>query len=357
MLLEIVWNVDPEIFSIFGRGIRWYGLLFALSFIVGQYVLNWAYPRDDVKLILVEKSAIYIIIGTILGARLGHVFFYEPSYYLSHPSEILQVWKGGLASHGAGFGLFLACYLYFRKYKKELPSYLWVLDKVVLVVAIAGALIRFGNFMNSEIVGKPTNSPTAVLFANPVEYQYESDNFITDVTLTPNGNYINRNNIEHPEYEINFTFHPSVDSASIKRHLIKNIIPQLTKPSSDQHFIPIAGTTITTKGKHTYAIQAMGVPRHPAQLYEAFSCVLLFLLLMYLNKNRILPQGGLFGVFMIWVFTLRFFYEFIKENQVNWENANILNQGQKLSVPMVILGIAVLIYAYINQKKLASKNK
>ncbi len=111
----------------------------------------------------VEDLTMYIVIGTIVGARLGHVFFYDAAYYLSNPSQILMVWKGGLASHGGAIGILIAMYLYCRKYKFR---YLWVFDRMVIVVCFTGACIRTGNLMNSEIIGKITDVPWAMYFVN-----------------------------------------------------------------------------------------------------------------------------------------------------------------------------------------------
>lgn len=104
----------------------------------------------------------YLVIGTVVGARLGHVFFYDPGYYLSNPLEIIKVWKGGLASHGGGLGVLLATYLYSRKHPTQ--PYLWLIDRLAIPTALAGAFIRIGNFFNSEILGTPSNVPWAIVF-------------------------------------------------------------------------------------------------------------------------------------------------------------------------------------------------
>ncbi|MEM9980874.1 MAG: prolipoprotein diacylglyceryl transferase [Bacteroidota bacterium] len=270
VLLEIVWNVDPEIFnfSLFGReiSIRWYGLLFATGFIVGQYILGRIFKIEGKTERDLEILSFYVVIATVIGARLGHCLFYDPEYYLSNPIEILKVWEGGLASHGATIGILTALYLYARKRPDQ--SFLWVVDRIVIVVALGGMLIRLGNLMNSEIIGSPTEAPWAFVFL--------------------------RANIADP----------------------------------------------TT-------------PRHPSQLYEAAFCLFLFVLLLriYSQHKKKTPEGLLFGLFMVLLFTFRFFVEFLKENQVAFEAGLVLNMGQILSIPAVLAGLYILYLAKKNTEK------
>jgi len=160
----IYWNVSPDIFSIGPVTIRWYGLLFAMSFIVGYQIMAIIFKRENRSEQDLNDLVWYMILGTVLGARLGHCLFYNPDYYLSHPLEILQIWKGGLASHGAGIGIITALILYTRK-KKEI-SFLWIMDRVVITVALSGFFIRLGNLFNSEIIGKPTNGNWGFIFVS-----------------------------------------------------------------------------------------------------------------------------------------------------------------------------------------------
>jgi prolipoprotein diacylglyceryl transferase len=158
----IYWNVSPDIISIGPVTIRWYGLLFALSFIVGFQIMSVIYRRENKPEKDINDLIWYMILGTVVGARLGHCLFYNPGYYLSHPVEILMIWKGGLASHGAAIGILTAIYFYTKKNKDV--SYLWLLDRIVITVALSGFFIRMGNLFNSEIIGKPTNSTWGVVF-------------------------------------------------------------------------------------------------------------------------------------------------------------------------------------------------
>lgn len=151
----ITWDFNPVIFSIGNHGVRWYGVMFALAFLTGYWIFK-RYLRDKLTLEMVDSLLIYIAVGAIVGARLGHCLFYEPDYFLRHPLQILFIWKGGLASHGGIIGLLLALWLYIRKYK--IP-FLWLMDRIAIPVALANAFIRMGNFFNSEIYGFPTSLP------------------------------------------------------------------------------------------------------------------------------------------------------------------------------------------------------
>ncbi len=163
--LFIHWNPSPEIFTIPGIDwpVRWYGLMWALAFIGSHFFMNRIYRTERRTEKQLDTLTLYIIVGTILGARLGHCFFYDPGYYLSHPIDILKVYEGGLASHGGAIGILTAMWLYCRKTKE---SWLWLFDKIVVVVPLASMLIRFGNLMNSEIIGTPTDVPWAFIFTS-----------------------------------------------------------------------------------------------------------------------------------------------------------------------------------------------
>ncbi len=160
----ITWDVSPEILSIGPIQIRWYGLLFAASFLIGFQIMTKIFAKENKSQKDLNDLLWYMIIGTIVGARLGHCLFYNPEYYLSNPLEILKTWKGGLASHGAAIGIVSAMYLYSKR--KVGQSFLWVMDRVVITVALAGFFIRTGNLMNSEIIGIPTDVPWAFVFVN-----------------------------------------------------------------------------------------------------------------------------------------------------------------------------------------------
>lgn len=160
---SIFWNVSPEIIKIGPISLRWYGLLFASAFIFGYIILSKVYKHEKKPQSDLEQLSMYVILGTVIGARLGHCLFYDPVYYLSNPFEMIKVWEGGLASHGAAIGILISIYLLTKKQKDK--TMLWILDRLVIVVALGGAFIRMGNLFNSEIIGKSTDIPWAFIFA------------------------------------------------------------------------------------------------------------------------------------------------------------------------------------------------
>ena len=250
----INWDMNPEIFRIGNFAIRWYGLLFASGFFFGYLIFLRFFKKEGLSVELLDKLTIYMALGTVLGARLGHCLFYEPAYYLNNPVEILKIWQGGLASHGAAIGILLALWLFIRKHKKP---FLWIIDRIVVVVALAGVFIRLGNLMNSEIYGIETSLPWGFIFIRNLEV----------------------------------------------------------------------------------------VPKHPTQIYEALSYLLVFLLLIWIYyKTDGKPHRGiLFSLFLILVFGMRFLIEFIKEDQVAFESGMALNMGQWLSIPFILMGVLILL--------------
>ncbi|MEL6972817.1 MAG: prolipoprotein diacylglyceryl transferase [Bacteroidota bacterium] len=162
LLLAIEWNVSPEIVQIGPLSLRWYGLLFALGFLLGLFIVRRMFLAEKAPEEWLDKCFMYMVVGTVIGSRLGHVFFYDWDYYSQHLSEIPQVWKGGLASHGGAMGIVIALWIFSRQVSKK--SILWILDKVAVPTALAGCFIRLGNLMNSEILGKPADSDSAWAF-------------------------------------------------------------------------------------------------------------------------------------------------------------------------------------------------
>jgi len=249
-----VWNMNPTILHLGPLQLRWYGLFFVGSFFLGLYILQWIFKREGKDVSVLDNLLIYILVGTVIGARLMHCFAYQPEYYLAHPLEILQVWKGGLASHGGLLGVLIALYLFTKRY--HIP-YLWLMSRLAIPGALAATFIRIGNFFNSEILGIPTDKPWAIIFER-------------------------------------------IDS----------------------------------------------LPRHPSQLYEALAYFILFFILLGLYRilNPKTSTKLLSGIFFTYVFTARFFLEYFKEHQADY-NISTFSTGQLLSIPFIILGIIWILWA------------
>lgn len=156
------WQFDPVLFSIGGLSIRWYGLLFAVAFLSGYWMVKQLCEREGQCHLDLDNLLFYIMGGMIIGARLAHCLIYDPAFFLSNPLEILKIWKGGLASHGGAVGMLLGLWLYSRRHR--LPSLLWLTDRIAIPAAFGAMLVRCANFLNSEIVGNPTDGSWGVVF-------------------------------------------------------------------------------------------------------------------------------------------------------------------------------------------------
>ena len=168
MLSYVTWNVDPELFTVFGREIRWYGMLWVIGLIVAVFIVQRIFDNEKQPEKWFDSLFVYMMFGIILGARLGHCLFYEPVYYLSNPLEILKIWEGGLASHGGVIGIIIAVWLYSKKVTKK--SMLWTFDRVIVPTGFTAAFIRLGNLMNHEIYGGPTSEPWGFRFIENLPY-------------------------------------------------------------------------------------------------------------------------------------------------------------------------------------------
>ena len=378
MLSYIIWNASPDIFTLpipfidKELTLRWYGLLFALGFLISQQILYYIFKKEGKPEKDVDTLTIYMVIATVIGARLGHVLFYEPERYFSNPIDIIKVWEGGLASHGAAVGILLALWLYSRKKIKIMSTdgksvlkvdsrpnqnYLQTLDRIVILVALTGALIRFGNFMNSEIIGKPTHSDSGVVFARNVTEVLKSDGSISDVkylqvdtTANAEGNQPVKLLLEFTSNEGDQAIYSDYVEGRVNSAL--SYSPYVIEHIDQKGYVQYS-VTKDEANKYYAIINTYAIPRHPAQLYESISCLLLFAFLFWLwtkNKEK-LAEGRLFGIFLIVCFGLRFFYEFLKESQVDFENSLPLNMGQFLSIPLVLIGIYILIRSFQKEKQ------
>lgn len=356
----IFWNVDPELFSIGPLTIRWYGLFFALSFLIGQQIIHRMYKTEGKDIKQVDPLTIYMVIATIVGARLGHCLFYDPYYYfIENPLELIKVWEGGLASHGAAFAIIFAAWRFAKKYK---TSFLWVLDRVVIVIALAGCFIRSGNLMNSEIIGRPTNSSVGFVFARNIDHHYNySDDHIYKITSENLNTDTLVDGQLYAKTKLTFHFDDQIALGDAQTYL-KNDFPHNVRiRRGDRYLAVFDNEEITPEVRKTKAglkgtLSMWAIPRHAAQLYEALSSLLAFVILMvvyFSNKGKI-AEGRMFGIFCIVVFILRFLYEYLKENQSTFaqafDNEPFLNMGQILSIPFIIFGLYTFIKSF-KQKK------
>ncbi|GAB3646446.1 hypothetical protein GCM10028791_06640 [Echinicola sediminis] len=349
----VVWSPNPAVFPGFDR-IRWYSLLFALGFIISQQIVIYIFKKEGHDERLVDKLTIYMVLATIIGARLGHVLFYEPDKYLSNPIEILKVWEGGLASHGAAFAILFALWLYVRSTPKQ--RYLWVVDRIVIVVAMTGAMIRFGNLMNSEIGGKATGTDNGFVYARQTEEILMTLNVpVEDVSAyKPEGRNGELNGNGHVPLNFDLVIEKgNYQEADLRKTLENDVKYVLTKFNSSDKYLAEPENTpldyeLKDQGDHYLAtVRTFGLAKHPTQIYEAISYFIIFLILYLLwnkYKDR-LPDGLLLGTFLIAVFGMRFIWEFFKENQVEFEENLSLNMGQSLSIPLVLAGIILVIRA------------
>jgi len=366
MIEFIIWNGSPELFSIGPFALRWYGLLFALSFLVTQQILYYIHKEEGKPQRDVDTLTIYMAVATILGARLGHVIFYEPQIIWKDPLSIFLPFEfspfrftglQGLASHGAAIGILFGLWLYSRK-KKPGQNYLQVLDRIVILVCLAGAFIRLGNFFNSEIIGKPSNSPLSVVFTNRVsEAILRNPNGAGPVeflavkkTGLPDG----QNGRVPVDILLFFKKNTTGQQAnSFVAHDVRFYLNQLDEFVDEPAMHPLQYKVIKEEdGTFAARVRTLGIARLPAQLFESISCVMLFAFLFwYWSRYKInLPEGRIFGLFMIVLWSLRFTYEFLKENQVPFEDRLPLNMGQILSIPLVLVGIFILIRSYKKEK-------
>ncbi len=166
-ILYIHWYFNPEVFPNSSIPMRWYGILFALAFVAAYLIMKRIFRKEGLTIKTLDDLTLYIGIGTIIGARLGHCLFYEPEIYLKEPLRILKIWEGGLASHGAAIGILLALWLFIRRYRY---SFVGLLDRLAIAIPLAGAFVRLGNLANSEIYGKATSLPWGFYFHNSVEF-------------------------------------------------------------------------------------------------------------------------------------------------------------------------------------------
>ena len=317
-LLTFTWD--------FGKGLdfgfytlRLYSVLFATGFVLGYLLMKRIFKKEGVSLDKLETLLVYVVVATIVGARLGHVFFYQWDYYSQHISEIFKIWEGGLASHGAAVAIVIAIIIYCKKVLKK-PG-LWMLDRLVIAVALAGALIRMGNWFNSEIYGAMSNSAFETVFTDPTRERillYLGDN-IESIDFENTGRVVETDTLVHPVYKMSFQL-VGMDPANYKEraeHLIngriKSYINNFDKEDKNLIFPSNSQLIWDLDKPNLVHIEVLGVPRHPTQIYEALGYFLIFLILygMFQKANAGEKKGLIFGAFLILVFGFRFFHRIL----------------------------------------------
>jgi phosphatidylglycerol---prolipoprotein diacylglyceryl transferase len=358
----IIWNASPEIFGYGQVALRWYGLLFALGFLVSQQILYYMHKKEGKPEREVDSLTIIMVVATILGARLGHVIFYQPEIIWNDPLGIFLPFEfspkfrfiglQGLASHGGAIAILLALWWYARK---RALTYLHVLDRIVILVALTGSFIRMGNFFNSEIIGTPTDAPTGVVFANDLTEALKRNlsSELEDLVISKNEEKDTLMQIGQVPTALYLFCNMTVSEAGVKNLI--SIVQRHLKSRPDHFLIPSNNygepdyySRVQDNGSFAIKIPLIGIARHPAQLYESISCIILFALIFWIWKkhNGNPPEGRIFGIFMVVLWGLRFSYEFLKENQVDFENNLPLNMGQLLSIPLFLAGVFILVRSF-----------
>ncbi|PIB31188.1 prolipoprotein diacylglyceryl transferase [Gaetbulibacter sp. 5U11] len=294
-LLKFDWNPITGIDIIGNFKIHFYSVMWIAAFVIGHAIMKRIFKREKINLEFLDPLFIYTVLATMLGARLGHVIFYQPELIAQDPLSVILPFKfsggfeftgfQGLASHGAAIGIIIGMILYRKKYNYK--SLMWILDRIVIPVASGAVFIRIGNFINSEIIGKVTDSDLGVRFVQ--EY--------------------------YNKYEI------------VQKTGIKDVKKAYASITDNPNMAPL--------------LEAIPY-RHAAQLYESFCYIFVFLILwfVYTKTTKKDQTGFLFGLFLILLWSVRLFVEFVKEPQgeefINWFG---LNTGQWLSIPFILIGL------------------
>ena len=361
----IIWSPDPAIFTIPLSGIGledrpvvWYGLLFAMGFLLSQQVMYYIFKKEGKPQQDVDKLTTYMVIAVILGARLGHCLFYNPGLYLSNPLEILKIWEGGLASHGGAIGILTAIWIFVKKI--EGYRWLWMLDRLAIVTCLTGALIRTGNLMNSEMEGTETHSSYGLVYARGTEDVLKfDDEQVASVSFEEGGSMASDTPGRYPvkaivEFERGVRYETPQQISFIENNLRRSLLgyTEVVEHIDFGRGQPLSYALVDRGGLQYLEISGIGIARHPAQLYEALYCLLIMLLIFWLwkNKREVLPEGFMFSVFMMLLWSLRFVDEFFKMNQEAFEEGLPINMGQILSIPGFLFGAAVMIYVLRNKR-------
>lgn len=370
MISYIIWNVSPSIFSIGTFAMRWYGVLFVAGFLLSRQILLTILNKKDKTIKEADTIILYLVALSVIGARLGHVIFYERDLIGSNPIEILLPFEfhpafhftglQGLSSHGAVIGILLALWLY-RLRKKSGLGFLELLDSVAIIIPLMIAFVLAGSFFNAEPVGKLTNSPAGTVFIRPV-----TDGLVKlpcCIMRNPGGKNpldfvsVKKDKGRHSDTTghrpiiLYLFFKPGATEQIVNEFLlgdVKTYLFDAAKFVYEPGTEPLHYTIFVEKDIYTARIMTIGLARHPVQLYESISCLFLFVFLFWYWKKRsmTIAPGRIAGYFFVVLWSLRFAYDYLKENRVPLIDGSTFGMAQALCVPFFIAGVVMTIYAY-----------
>ena len=377
MIGYILWDKSADIFSWNQFTLRWDGLLLIVAFIVGKSILTYIYKKEGKPKTNVDILITYLVVAVFIGARLGHVIFYQPQLWakplgiflpLDFKPSLHLTSLVGFSSHGAVVGILVALWLYSRK-KKETHYFLYVLDRVSILTVLIAAFILPGSFLNSEVKGKPTNTAFGTVFTKPITKGIlqlpccimrnpGGKNPLNKVIATKENKEPARTENGHHSVALYLFFKSGTVGKVVDEFMVGDVKTylydksQLVYESGEE---PLHYAIFNEpNGDFEVRVRTIGIARHPVQLYESFSSLLLFAFLFwywYTDKST-LSSGRLFGVSMIVFWSIRFMFEFLKNDQSSFMVGLGINKGQTLCMPLILIGVVTL---FVSQRRAAQK--
>ena len=370
MISYILWDESAELFSWGQLTLRWNGLLLILAFLIGRQILITIYKKEGKPTKDVEIQATYLMVAAVLGARLGHVIFYQPQLWskplaILFPFEFKPVFHftgmTGFSSHGAALGILCAIWLYCRR-KKPAQPYLPTLDRISILAVWIAVPLLIGSFLNSDIEGKPTNSPFGTVLIRPITSGMMQlpccimrnpggKNLLNQVFAMKDNKEVKKENGHH-SIALYLFFKAGITERIVDEFMLGDVktylydMPQVVdEPGTEPlHYVIFT----EPNGDYEARVRTIGVARYPVQLFESVSCLMLFVFsFWYWNQYKLnLPPGRISGFCMTLFWSLRFVYEFLKEDQVSFIKGIGLNKAQFLCIPLILIGIIVLTLSY-----------
>lgn len=373
MVNFIIWNGSPTLFSIGSFALRWYGILFIAGFLLCRLVLLWIYKKEGKPTSDVETLTKYIFVAAIIGARLGYVILYQPALIWTKPLEILLPVEfqpsfhfsglDKLSGHGAVVAILVALLIYSRKSKSG-QNYLQVLDRIAICIALAGVFIGLGSFLNAEIIGKPTDSMTGVVFARPVTDGLTKipccimrnpggKNPLDKVTARKDEDGVTADADGRSPVLLYLFFKPGANEQLVNEFLLGDVKTYLFDRSElvyEPGTEPLHYTIFVEKDIYTARIITKGISRYPVQLFESGVFLIVFLssFLLWKKYNVQTPAGRISGPFIVIYSSMLFAFSYLKTGEVALVNAFGLTVGQLGSLALLLFGVTVLFYSYRN---------